>query len=139
MRFAKALGRSLNEFKYCLEVNMFCQQSTSRLVSLEPPSLNNAARIAKDSSTSLDATGQTGLTRHCKRVSGKDSTGLGCFCFSEFNVLLFNRRIPFNVYQKPLSENFERSCSFIFTQYFINSHFRSNYSSCSCCKVIFRF
>ena len=99
MRFTKALRRSLNEFKYCLEVNIFCQQSTSRDVSLEPPSLNNAARITIDLSTLLDATGQTDLTRPCKRVSGKDSTGLGCFCFSEFNVLLFNRRIPFNVYQ----------------------------------------
>ena len=57
MTFAKGLRRSLDEFPNCLEVNILRQSTSSRPDGPEPPFVNIAARMTKDSLMSSYATG----------------------------------------------------------------------------------
>ena len=53
--------------------------------------------MTKDSLMSSYATGWIGLIGPCRRVSGKDPLGSGCFCFSKSSGLSDNGRIPFDI------------------------------------------
>ena len=88
MKFEEILQRSLDEFQNCPEVNILCQPSASRPYGPEPPFFNIAAGMTKDSLMSSYVIACSSLNGPCRSVSGEDSSGSRCFCFSKSRVLL---------------------------------------------------